>query len=144
MNVQRMIIAMACALALVSCVSTPPDAEPTPAPTDTATPAPVAQPEPDIAALIAQGDAAGLQALFKGREQANTPDADNLYPLHAATLRKSSEMVEILLAMGADPDPADQDGKTPLRYAVDQADEASARALVRKGGSIFMKDKAGV
>ncbi|MBN2875971.1 MAG: ankyrin repeat domain-containing protein, partial [Spirochaetales bacterium] len=29
-------------------------------------------------------------------------------------------------------------------YAVDQADEASARALVRKGGSIFMKDKAGV
>lgn len=139
----------------VACVSEPAPTPPvqTPATATATTPAQPATPvqastqtqaEPDIAKLIASGDAAGLRALFKGREQANQVGADGLYPLHSAVQKKSGEMVEILLAMGAVPDPLDKDGKTPLRYAVEQSDEASAKALVAKGASVFLADKAGV
>ncbi len=125
-------------LMLGSCVSAPPPEQP-------AEPqASVATVEPDIADLIERGDTAGLQALFKGRDLVGKPGADGRYPLHAAVLKKSSEMVAILLAMGAEPDPLDGDGKTPLRYAVDQGDAASAKVLVSRGASFFVADKAGV
>lgn len=122
-------------LVLASCVSTPGQPEPAPA-----------QPpaEPSLNELIERGDVKGLQAMFKGRDQANKAGADGRYPLHAAVLKGSSQMVEILLAMGAEPDPLDPEGKTPLRYAVDQGDQQSARALVFKGASVFAADKAGV
>ncbi len=123
-----------------ACVSDP---EPPAATTPVVQPEPVAA-EPNIADLIAKGDSKGLAALFKGREQADTPGADGRFPLHAAAQKKSSEMVGILLAMGAAPDPLDQDGKTPLRYSVDLGDVASAKALVQKGASLFIADKAGV
>jgi hypothetical protein len=94
--------------------------------------------------LIDLGDSAGLQAMFRGRELANRPDSTGLFPLHLATLKKSLEMVEILLIMGANPDPMDANGKTPLRYAVDAENAAIARALISKGASIFTVDKSGV
>ena len=137
MKIKALIAAFS--LILGSCVSSP----------DSSAHAPAVEPvkaaeEPSIAMLIERGDTAGLQALFKGREQANAPDGAGLYPLHSAVLRKSSEMVGILLSMGAAPDPVDPDGKTPLRYAVDSGDAASARELVLKGASVFLADKAGV
>lgn len=129
---------VAAALGLGSCVSSPPPAQP-------AEPQASVQPsEPDIADLIERGDTAGLQALFKGRDLVGKPGADGRYPLHAAVLKKSGDMVAILLAMGAAPDPQDADGKTPLRYAVDLGDAASAKALVSRGASFFVADKAGV
>lgn len=121
---------------LSSCIGQP---KPAPQPE----PAPVAA-EPDIADLIARGDSAGLQAMFRGRELANKPDATGRFPLHLAVLKQSREMVEILLAMGAAPDPQDTDKKTPLRYAVDSQDAAIAKALIAKGASIFVMDASGV
>ena len=61
-------------MTLWSCVSSP---KPTNEPAAQA-PAPAA--EPSIAELIEAGDAAGLQALFKGREKASQPTADGRYP----------------------------------------------------------------
>jgi ankyrin repeat protein len=127
---------MASILLASSCISQP---EPAPQPE----PTPVAE-EPDIADLIARGDSAGLQAMFRGRELANKPDSSGRYPLHMAVLKPSREMVEILLAMGAGVDPQDAEGKTPLRYAVDAQDAAIAKALIAKGSSIFVKDTSGV
>lgn len=127
---------MAIALLASSCIGQP---QPAPQPE----PAPVVA-EPDIAELIARGDSAGLQAMFRGRELANKPDASGRFPLHMAVLKQSREMVEILLAMGAAPDPQDAEGKTPLRYAVDAQDAAITKALITKGASIFMMDASGV
>jgi len=142
MNKKQTLLILACVLILGSCVSAP---EPAPPQVAVAVaPAPVVPVEPSIAELIARGDTAGLQALFKGREQANQVGPDGRYPLHAAVLQGSSQMVEILLAMGATADPLDADDKTPLRYAVDQGDAKSAKALVLKGASVFLADKAGV
>lgn len=139
MNKKRTLSIAACALILGSCVSAPDSSGKQPA-TSVAS----VQSEPSIAQLIESGDAAGLQALFKGREKASEAGPDGLYPLHSAVLKGSSEMVGILLAMGAAPDPVDREGKTPLRYAVDRRDEESAKALVRKGASLFVADTAGV
>lgn len=139
MKIKRTVIIAAFSIILGSCVSSPDS----PATAAVVEPVPVTE-EPSIAMLIERGDTVGLQALFKGREQASSPDSAGFYPLHSAVLRKSSEMVGILLAMGAAPDPLDPDGKTPLRYAVDSGDAASAKELVRKGASVFLADKAGV
>ncbi|TFG84576.1 MAG: hypothetical protein E4H20_02760 [Spirochaetales bacterium] len=131
-------VGLAAALSF-SCVSsgpTPP-AEPASQPKQTTV-------EPDILALIESGDTIGLQQLFKGRELADKPGADGRYPLHLATVKNSLEMVDLLLAMGAKPDPRDADGKTPLRYAVDAGDERMARSLLSKGASVFAIDSAGV
>lgn len=127
---------VAMALLFSSCIGQP---KPAPQPE----PVPVAV-EPDISELIARGDSAGLQAMFRGRELANKPDATGRYPLHLAVLKQSREMVEILLAMGSAPDPQDAEGKTPLRYAVDAQDAGIAKALIAKGASIFMMDASGV
>ncbi len=141
MNMKQTLLTLACVLILGSCVSAPEPVAPEPV---APVPAPVVPVEPSIAELIARGDTAGLQALFKGREQANQVGMDGRYPLHAAVLKGSSQMVEILLAMGAEPDPLDSEGKTPLRYAVDQGDAKSTKALVFKGASVFVADTAGV
>ncbi|HOZ72976.1 MAG TPA: ankyrin repeat domain-containing protein [Spirochaetales bacterium] len=138
MKTKRTLLIATCALTLWSCVSSPkPAGEP-------AAQAPAPAAEPSIAELIEAGDAAGLKALFKGREKASQPAADGRYPLHAAVLKGSAEMVEILLAMGAEPDPKDAEGKTPLRYAIDAMDTRSAKALIAKGASVFSIDAAGV
>jgi len=138
MNMKRTVLMIACTLILGSCLTAPAPKDSQPAA------APVAPVEPSIAELIERGDTTGLQALFKGREQANQIGSDGRYPLHSAVLKGSSQMVEILLAMGAAPDPLDADGKTPLRYAVDQGDVKSSTALAFKGASVFAADKAGV
>ena len=145
MNKTGILIAAACALILGSCISTPkPDPTVANPPGASAEKAPVELAEPDVTELIEKGDTAGLQALFKTRDMVGKAGADGRYPLHAAVSRKSSEMVGILLAMGADPDPLDPEGKTPLRYAVDLGDTASAKLLTQKGASLFAADKAGV
>lgn len=128
----------------VSCVSTGTREAPQPQPAPPAAGIGREPADPDLAALIEQGDAAGLQAVFKGRELANKAGADGRYPLHVAAAKGSREMIEILLAMGAAPDPQDATGKTPLRYAVDAGDAASARALIARGASVFVADKAGL
>ncbi|MDX9899546.1 MAG: ankyrin repeat domain-containing protein, partial [Spirochaetia bacterium] len=125
------------AILLAACVSPP-------APIEPEQPQTVVQAEATIAELIERGDTAGLQALFKGRERVNQLGPDGRYPLHSAVLKGSPEIVEILLAMGASPDLLDSEGKTALRYAVDRKDDASAKALVAKGASLFLADKAGV
>ncbi len=140
MIIRRSTILCACAALLGSCVSSPP-----PEPAARPAPEPVAaQAEPSVVELIERGDTAGLQALFKGRERANVAGPDGRYPLHAAVAKGASDMVEILLSMGAAPDPLDSEGRTPLRYAVDRKDAASAKALTRRGASLFGPDAAGV
>jgi len=140
MKIRRLALLCVCAAALGACVSSPaPDTR-----TRAVQEPPIAPAEPSVTELIERGDTAGLQALFKGRERVNVAGPDGRFPLHAAVAKGASDMVEILLAMGAEPDALDAEGKTPLRYAVDGKDAASAKALSRRGASLFMADGAGV
>lgn len=94
--------------------------------------------------LIEQGNKEGLKELFKGRIQINNPDIDGRYPVHLATAKRAAEMLELLLAMGANPNSQDTDGKTALHYAVDIEDVNLAKILLKNGASIFIKNKAGI
>lgn len=131
-------LCLAAGILSFSCVSSAP-----PAPAQPAPPPPAAE-EPDMLGLIERGDTQGLQAMFKGKEQADKAAADGRYPLHIAAAKGSTEMVELLLAMGAAPDPKDREGKTPLRYAVDAGIAPMARALIGKSASLFAVDAGGV
>jgi uncharacterized protein len=139
-SMKHALIALCLAAGLISfsCVSSAP-----PAPAQAAPP-PEAAGEPDILSLIERGDTQGLQAMFRGKEQADKAGADGRYPLHIAAAKGSAEMVELLLAMGAAPDPKDKDGKTPLRYAVDAGIAPMAKALIGKNASLYAGDSGGV
>ncbi len=128
----------ACMLLFVSCVSAP-----QPEALVSESPAPPAK-EASLVELVVQGNQEGLKNLFKGREQVNSPDKNGLYPVHLAVANGKSEMLEILLSMGANPDSQDAEGRTALHYAVDKQDKTSAAALVKNGASIFIKSKAGI
>lgn len=122
-------------LLLSACISPAPPAPPA---------TPPVQSEPDIMELIRTNDTAGLQALFRGRELVNAVDANGNYPLHTAVSQGSARMVEILLAMGANPDVQDTDGRTPLRLALDKSDLASAKLLVDRNTNLFLADSNSV
>ena len=68
----------------------------------------------------------------------------SLSPLHfASQMRGSDKMVKLLISLGADVNAKDEeDGKTPLRLAIEEALEDNAKALVAAGGdwNIAAKD----
>ncbi|MEV0219178.1 ankyrin repeat domain-containing protein [Streptomyces sp. NPDC050704] len=84
------------------------------------------------------GDAALVRARLDGGAP---PDArvgwQGTGPLHLAAEQGSAEAVAALLAHHAPTDARDDDGHTPLWYAVCSADEGSVRALVDAGADVW-------
>jgi ankyrin repeat protein len=99
--------------------------------------------KPDLAALIAAKDSAGIKDFYKNRELLDTPDAEGYYPLHRAVQQDSADVVDLLAALGAKVEAVDAKGRTPLRLAVDEGKAGPARVLADRGASIFAKDAEG-
>ncbi|HOX48843.1 MAG TPA: ankyrin repeat domain-containing protein, partial [Spirochaetales bacterium] len=119
---------------LASCAGAPAPAPAAPAP----------EPEkPSLSALIGRKDGAAIREFFGSRELIDAADAEGLYPLHRAVLEDAPEIAELLLGLGAKPDPLDPKGRTPLRLALDAGRWAVARVLAERGASLFAKDAAG-
>lgn len=106
-------------------------------------PAPSAPKKLDLAALIGAKDLGGIKDFFGNRELLDKADAEGSYPLHRAVEQDAPEIVELLLALGAKPDPVDAKGRTPLRLAVERNSAGSAKVLVERGASLFSKDSSG-
>ena len=58
---------------------------------------------------------------------------DGSTPLHQAVRNGHTEIVELLIANGADVNSKDEDGQTPLDWAI-QFKESETIALIRKHG----------
>jgi ankyrin repeat protein len=99
--------------------------------------------KPDLGALISAKDTAGIKDFFKNRELLDAPDAEGFYPLHRAVLQGSTDVVDLLAALGARLETLDAKGRTPLRLAVDEGQAGPARALTDRGASIFATDSSG-
>ena len=61
--------------------------------------------------------------------------ANGVTPLHGAVMFAQAEMVRWLLEHGADPNPLNYEGKTPLKLAV-EGGKADIAAILRAGGGI--------
>lgn len=103
----------------------------------------MATPEPDVAALVGSGDLAAVRNLGRGRELVNKPGAKGDYPLHAAALRAEPDMAVLLLDQGAEIDPKDSAGKTPLRRSLEAGTLRTAELLASRGAGLFVADASG-
>jgi ankyrin repeat protein len=74
----------------------------------------------------------------------NEADSTGVTPLHLAVgLEQSAELVEEMLAKGADPDARDLRGMTPFLIAVHNGNQEAAALLVGRGVSVKEADKFG-
>jgi uncharacterized protein len=63
------------------------------------------------------GFAEGVEALIRVRAQVDTPNSTGETPLILAVHRRDTEMMRVLLGAGADPDRADNSGRSAYDYA---------------------------
>jgi ankyrin repeat protein len=64
-------------------------------------------------------------------------------PLHVAAQRGGKEMIDLLLARGADPDVRSRGAWTPLHQAASSANLPAAQALLDKGAAVNAKNDTG-
>ncbi|PCJ52603.1 MAG: hypothetical protein COA79_23650 [Planctomycetota bacterium] len=72
---------------------------------------------------------------------ANTKDAKGRFPIHLAVKNKRIEVIELLLAKGADIESQDINKKTPLHYAAEGGIMEAIELLLAKGADLKSKDK---
>ena len=87
-----------------------------------------------LVAAARVGDAGRVRALLDEGVSANARERKNGHgPLHQAARANSPEVVEILLAAGADPSAPDGQGVTPLMRAAESAALEAGRRLLAAG-----------
>jgi len=79
--------------------------------------------------------------------EVNVRDEDGATPLHYVSFNydslKATDIVRLLLAVGADPNSQDNLERTPLHLAVDSLHREAVRQLVEAGAELNVRDKEG-
>ena len=102
---------------------------------------PIAKSEqPSLQVLILQGRDEEAKNLFITDINVNQLDSDRNTALHAAAAMGSVDMVDYLLAKGADPSIRNKDGNTPIHIAILNRKYETLRALAEFGDNIFITD----
>src|SRR5215467_14267782 len=120
MRVVRLLVLALLAVAVVS------------AQTDTSSP---------LFAAIERGSTKAVERLLKAGASANAIDADNVPVLMTATLFANADMLELLLARGADPNRRGPGGATALMWA--SPDIEKMRRLIDHGADLRAEDRGG-
>ncbi|ORZ14466.1 ankyrin repeat-containing domain protein [Absidia repens] len=74
------------------------------------------------------------------KEPVNTKDEEGLTALHHACDRGYTDIVQLLLDLGADINATTNDSETPLHYACISEQAAAAQLLIDKGCNLTIKD----
>lgn len=98
----------------------------------------------DVWSWAAAGDATQVTRCVRwGRTPVDARDADGLTPLMRAADRDAVDVLDVLLAAGADVSLRDADGQTALHYAVCCGHTQAAGILVTHGAPLHVADKDG-
>lgn len=85
------------------------------------------------------------ERLIVAKGDVNYVDSQNRTPLlKAARYNSGSEVLQLLLKHGANPDVADQDGNTPLHFAAIRGTKDVAVFLMKLGANPYSQNKLGV
>lgn len=99
---------------------------------------------PSLQTLILQGRNEEAKNLFITKINVNETDIDRNTALHQAAAMGSVDMIEYLLAQGADPEMKNKEGNTPIHIAIINRKYDALRVLAENGKNIFLKDKEGM
>jgi hypothetical protein len=109
---------------------------------------------PNMTQRVLEGDLAGVVAAVETGEDVNQTGARGASPLHWAAFKKRPDIINFLIASGANINPRDERGRTPLFYAVRRYDELahmvglrrddSLSCLIGHGADIYARDNDGV
>ncbi len=97
--------------------------------------------QPNLQLLILQGRYDEAKSLFFTDLDVNQPDVDKNTALHVAASMGSVDMIEYLIARGADTTLRNRDGNTPIHIAIMNRKYDAIRALAESGKTIFATDK---
>ena len=90
------------------------------------------------------GDLAGVQAELDKGADLNAKDESGYTPLYGAVEKGHKEVVELLIAAGADVNVKDGEwGETPLHLAADKGHKEVAELLITAGADVNAKDGGG-
>lgn len=92
----------------------------------------------DLAAAVRSGDSSEVRRLLAKGVDPNTPyGPDSCSALHLAATsdHHSPEVIELLLAHGADINKRSRTGRAPLQYAILSDNRSVARLLLAKGAN---------
>ena len=78
------------------------------------------------------------------RRRRQPPGRLGVTPLAAAALQGKVDVIEVLVAAGADVDDPDQTGTTPLMVAAAQGHTPAVEALIRRGANPNVQDRTGM
>ena len=87
----------------------------------------------EVADALKAGDLAGARKLVEQHADVNAPQSDGATALDWAVYRSDKEMVDLLLAAGANARAANREGSTPLWLASINGDAAIIAALLKAG-----------
>ena len=97
---------------------------------------------PDSDSVIAVEDPIIVRRLIEAGAPINDTASYGLwYALHNAVVEGNSEVVEVLLSAGANPDVLSEDGSTPLMMAVRGGDARIVALLIKAGANVFLKNE---
>lgn len=92
-----------------------------------------------------KGDLAGVKKILAEKpDSVNSKDKDGKTPLHLAVQSGNKDVIEFLLAQGAEIDAKDNKENTPLHNALALRRAGIARFLLSKGADVKIKDKDGM
>jgi len=99
--------------------------------------------EDDVWTLLARGETDKARTFFMGTVDVNATDSLGRTALHYAAESEDSVLATFFIAMGASPDKADNNQRTPLAISTEKLDAATAKVLVSAGADIHQKMNGG-
>ncbi len=95
---------------------------------------------PEIFAAINTNDFEQVRAIVAADKSALSQTSKGLLPLHFAINLRKTDMIKLLLELGADINGMAENGQTPLHFALARRNDGAAAQLIEAGADVNQPD----